>query len=587
MNTAEIIDLLAASRGNPVHHVSSDDELRAYTALVMGLEELAPRIARHTNSPTRADYFVHLVERAHRATGYAQLTATALAQRTLVHELPADTLVLVNACLADAAAYIDGARDLPGDPATPPSGRPTFKNTIEFLHGTLRIGFVEARNRVRAASRLLPHTDVHGVDQPAQFPLLAEQLATGKACPGQLADAARKLERLEPEISQYPNSEELASQLEAQVAESVREEDPRTTNRLFNAIEVSLEQGVKEPSQDVLRAKVGMFYRGTSAGISEFLLRTRAGDAEVLFSLCAQTDNPRTNAGDRDTLLAQSISAAGPANGAGNAPGSGVLKNGETQDQAIPGNGFGTFPDFLVDPATGRPLSDAADAKKLALDPLDPTSNIMGYMNGTSCGPDGLTAAQRHLQGLMNLIKTNGVLGQRAKTPGLPAPRMFIVTTVAELEERAAQTGLTSHGQRFTPAELRQQLCTAGAIPIIMNGKSRILDLGTEERFFPDYMRSAILAIYGGCLVPGCTVPPEHCEIHHFDPYRNGGKTEVNSGFPACSNHHHGLHAGLFTAVRHVDGLFSILLPEFMDPDKKPRRNSYWRQDPKVPPLLF
>lgn len=587
MNAAEIIDLLEASRGNPVHHLSPDDELRAYTALVMGLEELAPRIARRTKSPTRADYFVHLVERAHRATGYAQLTATALAQRTLVHELPADTLVLVNDCLADAPAYIDGTRDLPGDPATPPTGRPTFKNTIEFLQNTLRIGFVEARDRVRAASRLLPHTDVHGVDQPAQFPLLAEELTTGKTSPGQLADAARKLERLQPEISQYPNSDELASQLEAQIADSVRDEDPRTTNRLFNAIEVSLEQGVKEPSPDVLRTKVGMFYRGTNAGISEFLLRTRAGDAEVLLSLCAQTDNPRTKAGDRDALLAQSASGTNPANGTGNAPGTERSENCGRQEQTTCGNGFGGFPDFLVDPATGQPLSDAAEAKKLALDPVGPPATAMGDINGSSYGPDGLTAPQRHLQGLMNLIKTNGVPGERAKTPGLPSPRMFIVTTVAELEERAAQTGLTSHGQRFTSAELRQQLCNAGAIPIIMNGASRILDLGTEERFFPDYMRAAILAIYGGCLVPGCTVPPEHCEIHHFDPYGKGGKTEVNSGLPACSNHHHGLHAGTFTAIRHTDGLFSILLPGFMDPDKKPRRNSYWRQDPNIPTRLF
>ncbi len=587
MNVAEIVNQLTASRGDPGHHLSPDDELRAYTALVMGLEELAPRIASHTNSPTRADYFVHLVERAHRATGYAQLTAADLAQRTLAHELPAETLAKVNDCLADTSAYIVGTLGLPDDPATPPSGRPTFKNTTEFLQNTLRIGFVEARDRVRAAGRLLPHTDIHGIDQPAPFPLLAEQLTAGKASARQLANAARKLERLQPEIKQYPDSDALASRLEAQVAESVSDEDPRTTNRLLNSIEVWLQQGVKEPSEEVLRTKVGMFYRGTNAGISEFLLRTRATDAEILFSLCAQTDNPRTKAGDREALFDQSGFGTEYATGSSKEAGPNGAGAGNAGAKAASGIGAHDFPDFLIDPATGQPVADAAEAHKLAMDPLDPPAAVFGTDNGTTYGEDGLTPPQRHLQGLMNLLKSNGRTGQKTKTTGLPSPELFIVTTLAELEGRAVESGLTRHGQRLTPQELRQQLCNGRAIPIVMNGQSRILDLGTEERFFPDYMRAAILAIYGGCLVPGCTIPPEHCEIHHFDPFSRGGKTEINLGLPACSNHHHGLHAGTFTAVRHTDGLFSILLPRFMDPEQKPWRNASWRQGSVLSAPLF
>jgi hypothetical protein len=587
--TTAAIALLAGDREDPMYPATPDDELRAYTALALALEELAPRIAKHTNSPADAAYFVQVVERTHRNTGFAQLSATDLAQRTLVRELPEDTLVGINRCLADPPAYIDGTIGLPEAPATPPKGRPTFKDTTEFLQYTFRIGFVEARDRVRAAARLFPRTDVHGIEQPPQFPLLAEALADGKASPHQLADAAKKLERMQPEINQYPNSDELAARLEAQVAESVQEQDPRTTNKLFNAIQVALDHGVKEPSEEVLRTKLGAFYRGTNAGIAEFLLRVRAADAELLLALFAQLDNPRTKAGDRDALAQQAAGASNGTGGSNGSKGSGVsVSSAETPEavamddenctQTGTAPSVSDFPDFLVDPATGLPLTDPAEANKLTLDPLPTEASILEAMNNTGYGADGFTPPQRHLQGLMNLIKTNGRPTKGTRTAGLPSPELVIITTLAELEGKAEQSGLTAHGQRFTPAELRQQLCNAGAIPITMGGKSQILDLGREERLFPNYMRVAILGIYGGCIFPGCTVPPEHCEIDHDDEWAKGGTTRINGGRPFCSGHHHAKHTGLIDVVRDTDGLFSVILPKFMDPEQKPRRNNFWRQ---------
>lgn len=596
MTTAAAIALLAGDREDPGYPATPDDELRAYTALVRGLEELGPRISRHTNSPADAAYFVQVVERAHRITGFAQLSATDLAQRTLVNELPENTLVGIHQCLADPDAYIDGDIVLPEAPATPPKGRPTFKDTTEFLQHTFRIGFMEARDRVQAATRFFPHTDVHGIEQPPQFPLLAEALAGGKASPNQLAEAAKKLERLQPEIKQYPNPEELAARIEARVVDSVREEDPRTTNKLFGSIGVSLAGGVKEPSEEVLRAKLGAFYRGTNAGIAEFLLRVRAADAEALLALFAQMDNPRTKAGDRDALLQQarnlwnasdvSKSANGSKGSNGSNGSNGDTPKGGSTMQPGTASALPDFPDFLVDPATGLPLTDPAEANELTLDPLPPEANVLQAMNNTEYGSDGLTPPQRHLQGLLNLLTTNGRPSRGTKTTGLPSPELFIITTLAELEGRAALSGLTLHGQKYTAAELRHALCVGGAIPITMNGESQILDLGTEQRYFPDYMRKAILAVYGGCIFPGCTVPPEHCEIDHDDEWAKGGTTRIDDGRPFCSAHHHARHTGQLNVVRDTDGLFSVLLPLHLDPGQKPRRNNYWRLSPNTPPIF-
>ncbi|MFL4476285.1 HNH endonuclease, partial [Paeniglutamicibacter sp. MACA_103] len=117
MTTAAAIALLAGNREDPRYPNAPVDELRAYTALALALEELGPRIAKHAISPVDAAYFAQVVERAHRSTGFAQLAAADLARRTLVHELPEDTLVGINRCLADPSAYIEGTIDVPEAPA--------------------------------------------------------------------------------------------------------------------------------------------------------------------------------------------------------------------------------------------------------------------------------------------------------------------------------------------------------------------------------------------------------------------------------------------------------------------------------------
>lgn len=621
MQATTLIDTLTGHSEHPELPVTPDDELRAYATLIAALEELSPRITGNTTSRTRTCAAAQLVERAHRITEAAQLTATETLQRTNAHQLKSDTFSGIKEALNDLNDYAEGFTQLPEEPTRMLTGRPTFKDTAELLQHVLRIGFYDARDRVQAAARLLPHVDHMGTEQAPRFPQLGKELATGNTSPTRLARAAKKFEEMQPDIKQYPNADALADALETQIAESVREEDPRSTTKLFNAIEITLEKGTSEPNEETLRTKTGLFYHGTKNGIAEFLLKVRAADAELIHSLCAQTDNPRTKAGDREALAnqangngdeasmsesdqyidtstsaeddpevaADSCSAESnedylPIDFANESSSDVVSEPSTTATDSVSSTNQ-SFPDFLVDPATGQPFSNPEDVQKLTMEPADTEAQVLAAMNNTNYGTDGLTPPQRHLQGLINLLRTNGrVTGK--KVTGLPAPEMIIHTTLAELEGKAVASGIGVYGQRFTPAELRQQLCNAGVIPVVMDGKSQVLDLGTEERFFPEYMRKIILSIYGGCAFPGCTVPPEHCEIHHVEPMSQGGRTDINCGVPGCSNHHHGYHTGLIKIVRAPDGLFSLRLPEFMDPEQKLRRNTYWRQFPEDPTLF-
>ena len=617
MHTDAFIAAVAGKgHGNaPGYRPTPDDELRAYTEAVRLAAALGPRIAERTTSPTRASYFALVAEHAQRSAAYQQILAADLAQRTLTHELPAAHLNELRALAKEPDAYIGGAASLPEDPRALPAGRPTFKNPVDFLQNVLHLTFFEARDRLQSATNLLPHTDVNGMPQPPRFPKLAGELAAGDASPREISSAAKKLDALSPHINQQPDPQALTTELEGQVLESVRTQDPRTTRRLLNTIQGALEQGTAEPSPEVLRSRLGLFYRGMNSGTVEFLLRMMPGDAEFVLSLCAQTDNPRTKAGDRDGLLRQSAfgtpdrqdMAPDPAPGSATAPAfdAGAERpqprdgqdSRDSQDrQDCAGSDLGdadrmTYPDFLVGTSDshGHPLATPEQLAAITLGngsahPETPRTGPEAFeaLNQLGTGEDGLTPPQRHLQGLLNLLKSNGRTGGPKKTTGLPSPDVVIITTLAELEGRAAGNGTTRHGQQLGAAELRQNLCNCAAIPIVMNGKSQVLDLGRSQRYFPDYMRQAILARDGGCLVPGCTVPPEHCEIHHLIPWESGGLTRIQDGAPVCSGHHHAAHAGLVKIVHNEDDLPAVILPAFMGAGPKPLRNTYWNPQPSL-----
>lgn len=584
MQSAQFIAEVTGHREDPGHQVTPDDELRALAAAQQIVDDLTRSIARRTTSPSHAVFFVHTAERAARNAGYAQLAAADLAQRTLAHELPLELLNTLHPMAQAPAEYIAGRQQLPDDPRTVPTGRPTFKDTAELLQNSLRIAFFEARARMESVAQLFPRTDADGTTRPAQFAKLADELAHGLASPKEISGAAKRLQKLRPHIAAQPNPEAVADELESKLAASVRQDDPLTTKQLMGSLESALEKQTPEPTEDIINSRIGLFYRGHRSGVAEFLLRTRTDDAELLLSLCAQTDNPRTKAGNRAGLLAQSAS------GTPNVPSTKNPARPSTPVSAPPtpsnplagsSEAPAVFPDFLLAPddATSQPLHTAEELAALTLDDgIAESADPFTKLNDSTTGADGLTPPQRHLQGLLNVIRAAGSRHTGKKETGLPAPQVVIIANIVDLEAKAKGIGATAHGQKLTPAQLRQALCQADVIPIVMNGKSQILDLGRSERYFPDYMRSAILARDGGCIVPGCTVPPEHLEFHHLDSWESGGVTRIRDGAPACSNHHHGFHTGQFKVALNADGLPAVILPRFMDPLQLPRRNTYWKQ---------
>jgi hypothetical protein len=113
-------------------------------------------------------------------------------------------------------------------------------------------------------------------------------------------------------------------------------------------------------------------------------------------------------------------------------------------------------------------------------------------------------------------------------------------------------------------AAARQIACTGGIQRVFHDSAGRIVALRTTDRVFTHHQRKAILARDGGCVIPGCRVRPEWCEIHHVHDHAHGGPTHTDNGVALCWYHHRTLDTNGW-AIRMIDGVPHIRGPAWWD----------------------
>ncbi|WP_192796025.1 HNH endonuclease signature motif containing protein [Corynebacterium sp. 11A] len=65
-----------------------------------------------------------------------------------------------------------------------------------------------------------------------------------------------------------------------------------------------------------------------------------------------------------------------------------------------------------------------------------------------------------------------------------------------------------------------------------------VLRLGRFERCANTFQRIALAAAQNVCSHPGCSTPISKCEIHHIEPYAQGGATDIDNLTCLCRIHH-------------------------------------------------
>lgn len=102
-------------------------------------------------------------------------------------------------------------------------------------------------------------------------------------------------------------------------------------------------------------------------------------------------------------------------------------------------------------------------------------------------------------------------------------------------------------GSELAVGVVRRLACEARWIPVVLGGEGEVLDVGRSRRLATRGQRRALRAMYRSCAWGGCEVRFGHCQIHHIDPWEQGGSSDLELLVPLCSLHHHLVHEGGWT----------------------------------------
>ncbi|MFN8191349.1 MAG: DUF222 domain-containing protein [Nocardioidaceae bacterium] len=200
------------------------------------------------------------------------------------------------------------------------------------------------------------------------------------------------------------------------------------------------------------------------------------------------------------------------------------------------------------------PTLAGAILKKILAQLASPRRGRLGASQAQT-GPTGeaIDWAQRQGEAFVELLHhlpTDHLHGKTAAT---------IVVTLdhAQLTADLAAAGVDT-GDEISASEARRLACGAGILPAILNGTSLPLDLGRTQRFFTEAQRVALATRHTTCLADGCDRPYAWTELHHRDPWANGGRTDLAKAEPLCGFHHHRIHDPAYLHKRHPDGTITF-----------------------------
>ena len=151
------------------------------------------------------------------------------------------------------------------------------------------------------------------------------------------------------------------------------------------------------------------------------------------------------------------------------------------------------------------------------------------------------------------------------------AVTMLVTVALDALESGTGTARIAGVDEPLSAATARRLAAEAEIIPAVLGTDSEVLDLGRSARLFTEAQRRAMATRDGGCIWPGCHVPPAWCEAAHVTPWQLGGDTDLANGTLLCAHHHRRFdHEGW--SLRRDDGGPSLIPPPWLDPRQRPRR---------------
>jgi hypothetical protein len=157
-------------------------------------------------------------------------------------------------------------------------------------------------------------------------------------------------------------------------------------------------------------------------------------------------------------------------------------------------------------------------------------------------------------------------------------PPQLVVTTSYDPLVGQLTAGTLDTGQELSAETVRRLACDAQILPAVLGGAGQLLDVGRQRRLFTGPLRRALVLRDGGCAFPGCDRPPRWTSGHHLIHWSAGGKTALENGVLLCGRHHRVVHHDGWQVRVAADRLPEFVPPAWIDPQRRPRRNTYHRR---------
>jgi Domain of unknown function (DUF222) len=139
------------------------------------------------------------------------------------------------------------------------------------------------------------------------------------------------------------------------------------------------------------------------------------------------------------------------------------------------------------------------------------------------------------------------------KVGGLDAT-IVVKIDLDTLTGKLHKAGVLDTGERISPGLARRLACAGRVIPVVLGGRSEVLDVGRARRLFTRAQLLALSLRDGGCVAEGCDWPPWLCHAHHWQRWADGGPTDLTNGGLLCPRHHARAHDPTYETTRHPNG---------------------------------
>jgi hypothetical protein len=222
----------------------------------------------------------------------------------------------------------------------------------------------------------------------------------------------------------------------------------------------------------------------------------------------------------------------------------------------------GTRSSSMSDDSTGSSESIAGTS--------DPGQNLQHVEDAVI---DARTAEQKLLDAVMTLIEMAASSPAASRLNGA-APTVNVHVTLDDLESGRGVGWIDGSTEPIPISTINQLRCDGDTITTLFGRHGEILHHGKTQRLATRRQRTALAARDGGCVIPGCTVPPSRCQAHHVIPWVSEtyppGKTDIDNLALLCPFHHSTIHASGWQLVMR-NGKPHVTPPSWQDRRRTPR----------------